>query len=144
MARRLKDKEVKLRNILDITDSYFYEDYKKNRKNLSKNVCRETFWITCINTISKSIQTLMLEKEGGVILNDIGYFSYLMMPKKVRRINSFKSKFVYEPYFFGLGIFKDWTMEGTFPFKIRTPKSSNNLKKRELHYTLFNNIKIKL
>lgn len=140
MAQNYKNKDNALYNTLDIINTKFYQEYRKNRKKVSKKVCDEYKWGTCINTIFKSIEELLVEKEGGVVINDIGYFAYVMMPKKIRHPLTKKTRFNYSPYFFGFGNFKKWTMEGSFSYKTVL---SGNLKKRELHYTLFNNLKIK-
>jgi hypothetical protein len=138
-----QNSKISLDNILSIKNKLFYEYYKKNRKKISKNIPREYTWGTCLNTLLLSLQKLILEKEGGVVINDIGYFCYIMLPKKSRRLSFIKSKYIYKPHFFGFENFKFWTFQSAFDISINRHNSTGN-KKRELHYSLFNNLKIRL
>lgn len=143
MVQNCKNKND-LQDILDVRSKTIYEYYKANRKKTSPTLPKHESWATCANMLLKSIGNLLVEKEGGVMVNDVGYFAYIMIPKKTRTGFIKKSKFIYKPYFFGFGDFKDWTLQDTFIFNIKNPNRINQEKKRELHYTLFNNLKIKI
>jgi hypothetical protein len=144
MGLNYKDRETDFKDILDVNSKIFYEHYKKTRKEPTEAVCRQYKWGTCLNTLFKSIAQLMVEKDGGVIVNNLGYFCYIMIPKKTRRGTPIKAKFDYRPYFFGSGHFKWWTFDRRFTFFIKDPRRFGNKKKRELNFTIFNKLKIRL
>ena len=144
MGLNYKDRVTNLKDILDVNSKLFYEHYKTVRKQPTKTIVRQYTWGTCVNTLFKSITELIAEKEGGVIVNDFGYFCYIMIPKKTRRGAHIKATFDYRPYFFGSGHFKWWNFEGNFTFFIKEPRRFGNKKKRELNYTIFNKLKIRL
>lgn len=115
-------------DFISLKDREFYGYYKKNRICISKGVERYADWTRAVARIMRSIGELIVTTEGGVYIENWGYFAifktYKKTDKKVKNlsITSYIKDYRYYPYFFGeVGrpCFKNWFMAMTFNKKLR-------------------------
>ena len=113
---------------IDIQGREFYDYYRKHRKKSVPWLKDHTLFKRAIGAMFEVISDKLVEVDGGVYLEGIGYFGVLMSPKKKKKAMSvfnpnkndysaIKKQYKYTPYFFGnigYGYFKDWTMSMSF------------------------------
>lgn len=119
----LRTNKVKIDDFISLKDKEFYEYYKKNRKKVSKGIERYTDWSRAVGRILVSIRNLLIESEGGVYVENLGYFAVFKTYRKTDKsrkdgtIDSLIKNYRYYPYFFGetgKNCFKNWFMAMTF------------------------------
>ncbi len=106
--------DLSLKDTLSLLSWESYNYYKNNRKEFSPNVRTKRAWEVVCNTLFKSIQKLIIQKEGGVYLKKIGYFAMVKHPKKVLHYERHKKMVKHHPFFFGEGAFQDWNFDKKF------------------------------
>lgn len=124
-------KEIKKKGYsdgIDITGREFYDFYRENRRRAVPWLKDHTLFRRTIGAMIREIADMMIEADGGVYLEGLGYFGVIMSPKKSRKrlsiFNTFKNnyesikkKYRYSPYFFGdidRRNFRDWSMSSSF------------------------------
>lgn len=114
-------------DFISLKDKEFYEYYKKNRKKVSKGVERYGDWTRAVARIMLSIRELIIKTEGGVYIENLGYFAVFRTHKKTSKkkkngnISTFIKSYRYYPYFFGETgnkCFRGWFMAMTFNKKL--------------------------
>ena len=106
-----------------------YKYYKSNAVHRDKEATyTHSKYSTIVNSFYKIITRDLLEKEGGVFIKNLGYFTIIRHPKKqVVKVNYKNGKeffntdtnnYLWTPTFFGFargrGLLKFWTMDRTF------------------------------
>lgn len=140
------DNIIEIDDFISLKDREFYEYYKKNRKSVSKGVERYADWSRAVARLMLSIKDLMIETEGGVFVEKLGYFAIFKTYKKTDKkkkngsLSTYIKDYRYYPYFFGEvsnPIFKGWFMSMMF-----TPETIKDIKeqlqkgfKYQLHLT---------
>lgn len=139
-------------DFISLKDREFYDYYKKNRKSPSLGVYQFSQFEKVVGGLMMSLRKLILEKEGGVFIEGLGYFAVFRTHKKTRKKNSYSNtlqsllpQYRWYPVFFGdIGspTFRHWTMSKAFvPELNRLIKERiSKGKKYKLYYSLLKNI----
>jgi len=119
-------------------DRDFYEFYRTHRRKPSKVIDQYNYWKKAICAILEIVRDQMIEKEGGVYLEGLGYFVNCIIPgrkykmkKKVFKLSDKVMKYKYFPNFFPDEHLKEYLMYGTF-----TECEKKERENRDLKYTL--------
>jgi len=111
---------------ISVTSRDAYNHYRKNRKRTAKALLTYERYTKSVGAMFTEIKNMMLEADAGVHLEGLGYFCFIMNPKKTRKKlpkcsphkNDFeylKKKHRYYPYFFGYQTYSvKWTMSMAF------------------------------
>lgn len=128
-----------------------FEAYKYYRENAKRrdieHISHKNYHRKIINLFYGKIGESLIEKEGGVFIKGLGYFTVIMYPKKhtvkvpyqKEEFANFKTNnYLYLPTFFGLAkknpLINFWVMDRTF---------SRRLVKAKLHKALISGKKFK-
>lgn len=138
---------------ISLKDREFYNYYKKNRKKTAKGIYQFEHFEKAVGGLMLALHELIVESEGGVFIENLGYFAVFETLKKTVRYNMYDSSlksFIpakrYYPYFFGdvsNTTFKNWTMNKTFSYflvlKVRNQIKAG--KKYKLFYSAVKKLK---
>lgn len=136
-------------NSVSVSDKRAFKHYTLNAKHrVKENTYTSRKYSKVITAMYKKVARDLVDKEGGVFLKNLGYFTILKHPKKqVVKVqyqnnkeffNTKTSNYLYTPSFFGFGkgrsLFKFWCMDRAF---------SRRIVKKPLHKKLMEGKKYK-
>jgi hypothetical protein len=111
-------------NETSLLDREVYDFYRDNRRHVAKGINDYNLFKKAVGGLLTVIKEMMIEGEGGVHIDGIGYFCFLKNTKKVRRrgrikslIKKYKKVYTYTPYFFPDIELEGWTFSDTFDMK---------------------------
>lgn len=140
-----KDSREYFMKYLDLTTREAYDYYRKNRKKPSETIDQYNYFVKAVKGIFWVIKELMLESEGGIYIDGLGYFCNLQngdrmvdinrMYKTVSLVNRYQRKKRYLPYFQPYSNFEGWTMDGTFSKELRR-KLNNRKHQYKVHFDI--------
>lgn len=97
-----------------------------------------------INKLFENVAEALYNKDGGVYMEDLGYFAFFM--PEVKRFKTFKldsynyikpnyktNYYEFFPYLFGVDKLKGWSMEWAFTKELKN-KYRNNPRYRKLYF----------
>jgi len=111
---------------VSVTSREAYDYYRKNRKRTAKGLLTYERYTKSVGAMFTEIRNMMLEAEAGVHLEGLGYFCFIMNPRKTRKklpscsphktdFEYLKKKHKYYPYFFGYQVYSvKWSMSMAF------------------------------
>jgi hypothetical protein len=116
--------DSEITDFISLKDREFYDYYKKNRKKTCKSIYQYNDFKKSVGSLMSSLRYLIQEKEGGVYIQNLGYFTVFKTPVKTKKVNIFDSslkgllkQYRWYPYFFGdmdNNTFIPWSMSKTF------------------------------
>jgi len=127
-----------------VSDIDAFRHYRKNAKHRNMdNTSKDWQYKKLIVSLYGKVARDLVEKEGGVFIKDLGYFTILRHPRKqvvkvnykggMEFFNTKTNNYLWLPTFFGFGegrgLLKFWTMDRTF---------SDTHVKQKLHERLIN------
>ena len=119
-----------------IMDREVYEFYRENRKKVAKGINDFNLFKKAVGGYFSLVKQVMEESEGGVYLNNIGYFCYVISTKKKKPTRSNitsiilrnTKRYIYFPF-----IFTDF---GDFSFREAPQLYPAYKKKYKLYFDL--------
>jgi len=130
-----------------LTDRKAYDFFKKNRKRKCKGINQYNLFVKAVSGIFYEIKRQLVNSEGGVYIEGVGYFCNILSKPKVRKIRSpkkladFKKDHYYFPVFFPIDRFKMWSMDYTFSF--HTEKAIRWNKRYKCHLSIIKSLQNK-
>lgn len=133
-----RDIEFRRQNSLFTREAYDY--YRQYRHHCVKGIDQYNYYLKSIEGIFRIIEQMMIESEGGIYIEGLGYFCFLKSKNKFKlrgniKVNKYikkREKHKYYPYLFLESPFEGWTMSGTFKTAICAPSGEN----KKLHFDL--------
>lgn len=129
---------------MDLTSREAYDYYRAKRKRVCGDIKEYREFVLAVNGLFMELTKMIYSNDGGVYIEGLGYFCYLVKPKKVKErgkrqidkslMNRFQKVHRYYPYFFPDKDFKDYTMSGAFTNAFTRFKDLDNPYK--LHFNL--------
>lgn len=145
----MKELNQNFENCKSLISREAYNFYKQKRKSVAEGINEYNLYKKAISGIFNIIGDMMVESEGGVYIEGIGYFCNIAYPKewKAGNIRS-KSLFqklkkyqYYFPYFIPDVELKGWTMSDSFEDKIERKLNKQEIKYK-LHFDLVDTIRV--
>lgn len=137
----LKDSKEKFIKSLDLTTREAYNFYREHRKSPSKAIDQYNYYVKAIRGLITTLEDMLVESEGGVYIDQLGYFCNLylgtaivdreMVGYKFSRQNRYVKVHKYTPYFKAHKDFEGWMMDRTFSQKYRL-----KLRESKINYKL--------
>ena len=114
--------EEKFKEFRSLLDRDAYEFYRQNRRRCSVGINEYNLYKKTVNGLFAELSRMIPSVQGGVYITDLGYFCYIVNPKKMigsgKKIGSIisrlKKRTLFTPYFFPDEPFKEFTMHGAF------------------------------
>lgn len=148
------------KRLLDDTNYSTFVKYSKNRRDRNLRIVGRNKWEKFINTFCEVVAEGLTESEGGVVLNEIGYFFVWEVPAKIpirRYVGNTKEDYynlhtegkfftpVFLPSKKHTSTFNMWSMDNTFSVPVKRKIFSNLTKQNKRYknymYTLHNLLK---
>lgn len=131
-----------------LLDREVYEFYKENRKKVANGLNDYNLFKKAVSGLMLVIRDMMVQGQGGVYIEGLGYFCNVMYPKKYkmrgkdipffRRIE--KQQYFF-PYFFPDFEMTDWTFSDMFEIHAHD-KSNITRRDYKLHFDLCQTVRI--
>lgn len=127
----------------DQTAYFFYRKHRKTDHYIGED---RTKFANSVKSIYQAIAELMLEKEGGVFLEEYGYFTSMIVKyKKSKLAEKYRPPFHTDGEYYALQLFSNFpkscikrmSMDATFeqPFKSKFSKAIYAMFRPKLYYT---------
>jgi len=133
---------------LDLSDRIVYDYYREHRHKCVKGLNQYDLFKKAVDGIFCLISQMIVDSEGGVYIEGLGYFCNIKKEKKAKimnrtlsRIQKAKKIDKYKPHFFPDKELEDWTMERMFSFRLTANIQRNN-KPRKLHFDICESVRI--
>lgn len=126
-------------NYTSLLDREVYDFYRENRYRAANGINDYNLYKKAVGGLFELLRKMVMESEGGVYIENLGYFCYIISNKKSRKRiteikniplrEKYKKKYTYFPYFFPDENLEDFTAS-------KTLKLLNTTKKRKLHFDI--------
>lgn len=146
MSKELKENFI---NSVSLESREAYNFYKEKRKRAVKGINEYNLYRKAISGLFTVVKDMMVESQGGVYLEGLGYFCNVAYPTEWKGGN-IKSKSLFQklrkyqyyfPHFVPDVEFKDWTMSDSFEEKLKRKLNSQEIKYK-LHFDLVDTMRI--
>jgi hypothetical protein len=128
-------------DLTTLTSREAYDYYRANRKKTAVGINEYRLYVKAINGLFAELGRMIAAAQGGVYIEELGYFCHVVEPtKRVKKgvkktlLSKYNKHHHYFPYFFPDKDFKDFTMSGAFYDYIYRRKSKDE--KYLLHFDL--------
>lgn len=129
----------KFLNYTSLLDREVYDFYRENRYRTADGINDYNLYKKAVGGLFELLGRMIKESEGGVYIENLGYFCYIIDYKKTKKIvteiknlplrERYKKKYKYFPYFFPDDSLEDFTASKTLTL-------FNTTKKRKLHFDI--------
>ena len=144
MSNELKENFT---NSLSIDSREAYEFYRQKRKRTAEGINEYNLYKKAVSGLFNVIYNMMVESEGGVYIDGIGYFCNIAYPnmwkdgKGKSLFQKIKKYQYYFPYFVPDVELKGWTLSDAFEEKLERKLNAQSIEYK-LHFDLVDTIRI--
>lgn len=144
----MKELKKNFTNYQSLTSREAYEFYREKRKKVAPGINDYNLYKKSIEGLFTVIKDMMVESEGGVYLDGLGYLCMIAYPKEYKSSGKKTSLFqrvkkyqYYFPYLITDFELKDWTMSDSFEDKLERKANAQEIKYK-LHFDLVDTMRI--
>ncbi len=144
MAKELKNNFT---NYQSLTSREAYDFYRQKRKNIAPGIDEYNLYKKAVSGMFNVIKDMMVESEGGVYIEGLGYFCNIAYPNEWKTgkgkslFQKIKKYQYYFPYFIPDVELKGWTLSDAFEEKLERKLNSQEIKYK-LHFDLVESMRI--
>ncbi len=144
MAKELKDNFT---NYQTLTSREAYDFYREKRKKVAPGINEYNLYKKAVEGLFIVVKDMMVESEGGVYIDGLGYFCNIAYPNKWKDgkgkslFQKIKKYQYYFPYFVPDVELKGWTISDAFEEKLERKLNAQDIKYK-LHFDLVDTIRI--
>jgi hypothetical protein len=136
-------------NYQTLTSREAYDFYREKRKKVAPGINEYNLYKKAIEGLFTVVKDMMVESEGGVYLEGLGYLCMIAYPKEWKRGNikskslfqKLKKQQYYFPYFIPDVELKGWTMSDAFEEKLERKANAQDIKYK-LHFDLVDTLRL--